>query len=155
MRISLRNSTAALLGVAALAGLGTIAGTAAASTQNTVAVQHLDVTASDSNLSDGGLTRLDPSMTRVTLHNSGTGEHALHLVRLHDGVTAAQFETTLRSADMPAINRLITWYGGVNSCSGRQVRSSLSNSKTVCPSSSWYPTTILESSCRRYGATAP
>ncbi len=113
MRISLRNSVIALLGAAAVAGAGTAA--AAAPPGKAVTVQHLSVTASASGISDQGVTRLDPELTVVSMRNADTGEHALHLVRLRDGVTLAQFQNTLRSGDMAAFGKIITWYGGVNS----------------------------------------
>lgn len=115
MRISLRNSVIALLGAAAVASAGTVIGTAAASAGKAVTVQHLSVTASASGISDHGVTRLDPELTVVSMRNRDTGEHALHLVRLRNGVTLAQFENTLRSGDMAAVGKIITWYGGVNS----------------------------------------
>ncbi len=114
MRISLRNSVIALLGAAAVAGVGTAAG-AAASAGRAVTEQQLSVTASASGIADGGVTRLDPQLTEVSLRNADTGQHALHLIRLRDGVALAQFENTLRSGDMAAFGKIVTWYGGVNS----------------------------------------
>ena len=123
MRTSLRNSVAALLGAAAIAGAGTVAGTAAASAGKAahnaagtpVMVQHLTVTATASGIFDGSVSRLDPELTEVSMRNADTGEHALHLVRLDDGVTLSQFQHALRSGDPAAAAKIVTFYGGVNS----------------------------------------
>ncbi len=115
MRFSLRTSALAVTAVAAAAALGTLAGTATASPDKTVPPQTLILTASATGISDGGITRLDPALTQVSFHNADTGEHALHLVRLDEGVTVSQFEKALTSGDQAAAIRMATLYGGVNS----------------------------------------
>ncbi len=118
MRISLHKPAAVLLGVAALAG---VAAARPALGGRSARLQRLAVVASASGISDGATAHLDPGLTDVSLRNADTGEHALHVVRINDGVSVSEFQRALRTGDPAAAARLVAFYGGVNSVPPGQV----------------------------------
>ncbi|HMK11954.1 MAG TPA: hypothetical protein VK461_10260 [Acidimicrobiales bacterium] len=105
----LAGAAAAVAVVAGVVGLASVGG---GSTHTGPAV--VDIQATDAGLNITGLDAVKPGYTRFSDTNTTDSDHALMIVKLHNGVTAHDMKAALESPDgIEALNKA-DFYGGVD-----------------------------------------
>ena len=105
----LAGAAAAVAVVAGVVGLASLGG----GSTNT-APTAVDIQATDSGLHITGLTDLKPGYTRFSDTNTTDSDHALMIVKLHDGVTPDDMKAALESPDgIEALDKA-DFFGGVD-----------------------------------------
>jgi len=106
----LAGAAAAVAVVAGVVGLARLGG----SSSSTTAPAAIDIHATDTGLQITGLTDVKPGYTRFADTNTTDSDHALMVVKLHDGVTADEMLAALKSPDGVEALGKADFLGGVD-----------------------------------------